>query len=176
MSKRITYKPHGETTRIYSVVKIEDIPQYLKEKYDGYRVSEQTLEFCMKVASGEDAISAVMNVYNLKENKLETRRTAKELMGKPKVVDMINIIRENYKSQAIIDTNGILMRLEMIYADCIQDNDRNNALRVLKQMTEVIKGMDGSVSINDVKIVFELPNAVKAKQIDIEATDIEEEI
>ena len=174
--KRKTYEPHGRSVNTYKKISLEELPAYLEEKYNNYKLSEQTLEFAMKVASGEDAINAAMDVYNLgSDNIREARRTAKELMHKPKVMDMINIIRQNYKHQAIVDTNSILTRLEMMYSDCIIDGDRNNALKVLKTMSDIVTKMDGQIEVGDINITFQLPNAVKAKQIEIEATDIEEE-
>jgi hypothetical protein len=92
----------------------------------------------------------------------------------PKIVETINIIRDNIKHQTIVDTNSILMRLELMYGDCIEDNDRANALKVLKQMADIVGKMDGTVSVGDVVIRFELPNPIGAKTIEIEATEIEE--
>ena len=167
------YKPHNKPTKLRQYVKLEDLGDYIKEKYDGYRLTEQTIEFAMKVAAGETATNAVIEVYSLEENHAEARRTAKELMLKPKVVEMINIIRENYKHQAVVDTNSILMRLEMMYSDCIQEGDRANALKVLKQMADIVNKMDGTMSVGDVTIKFELPNPIKAKTIDITEAEIE---
>jgi len=167
------YKPHGHPTKIRNYVKLEDLGAYIKEKYDGYRITEQTIEFAMKVAAGEDAISAVRDVYTLHENPAEARRQAKDLMLKPKVVETINIIRENIKHQTIVDTNSILMRLEMMYGECIQENDRANALKVLKQMADIVAKMDGTMSIGDVTIKFELPNPIKANTIDISEAEVE---
>jgi hypothetical protein len=167
------YKAHGKETRLRSYVKLEDLGTYIKEKYDGYRLTEQTIEFAMKVAAGEDAISAVRDVYSLQENAAEARRQAKELMLKPKVVETINIIRENIKHQTIVDTNSILMRLEMMYGECIQENDRANALKVLKQMADIVSKIDGTTSVGDVTIQFTLPNPMKAKTIDITEAEVE---
>jgi hypothetical protein len=173
--KRITYQKHGRALNTYKKISLDELPAYLEEKYSNYKLSEQTVEFAMKVAAGEDAISAAMDVYNLdQDNVREARRTAKELMQKPKVVDMINIIRQNYKHQAIVDTNSILTRLEMMYSDCIIDGDRNNALKVLKQMSDIVTKMDGQIEVGEININFTLPNAVKAKRIDIEEANIEE--
>jgi hypothetical protein len=128
----------------------------------------------MKVAAGENSITAVKDVYDLHENNAEAKRHAKEMLLNPKVVDTINIIRDNIKHQTIVDTNSILMRLEMLYGECINDGDRNNALRVLKQMAEIVTKMDGTTSIGDVTISFTLPNAIQAKPIDIQEAEISE--
>jgi hypothetical protein len=62
----------------------------------------------------------------------------------------------------------------MLYGECIEDNDRANALKVLKQMADIVTKMDGTVSVGDVIIKFELPNPIQAKTIEIEATEVEE--
>jgi hypothetical protein len=170
----MAYKPHGKPSKLRQYVKMDDIGTYLKEKYNGYRMTEQTLQFCMKVAAGESAIAAVKDVYDLHDNNSEARRHTKELLYNPKIVETINIIRDNIKHQTIVDTNSILMRLEMLYGECINDNDRANALKVLKQMADIITKLDGNVSVGDVNIVFQLPNVNNVKKIDIEASDIEE--
>ena len=169
-----TYKAHNQPTKLRNYVKLEDLGAYIKEKYDGYRLTEQTIQFCMSVAAGENSITAVKDIYTLHENNAEARRQAKEMLLNPKVVETINIIRDNIKHQTIVDTNSILMRLEMLYGECIEDNDRGNALKVLKQMADIVTKMDGTVSVGDVVIKFELPNPIQAKTIDIEATEIEE--
>jgi hypothetical protein len=128
----------------------------------------------MAVAAGENSISAVKDIYTLHDNSAEARRHAKEMLLNPKIVETINIIRDNIKHQTIVDTNSILMRLELMYGDCIEDNDRANALKVLKQMADIVGKMDGTVSVGDVVIRFELPNPIGAKTIEIEATEIEE--
>ena len=87
---------------------------------------------------------------------------------------MINVVRQEFKHQAIVDANAVLMRLELLYSECIYDNDRNNALKCLKQMSDIVTNLQGSISVNDVTIKFELPNSIKAKQIDIEDTKIED--
>jgi hypothetical protein len=168
------YKPHGRETKLRQYVKLDDLGEYIRQKYDGYRLTEQTIQFCMAVAAGENSISAVKDIYTLHENNAEARRQAKEMLLNPKIVETINIIRDNIKHQTIVDTNSILMRLELMYGDCIEDNDRANALKVLKQMADIVGKMDGTVSVGDVVIRFELPNPIGAKKIDVEATDVEE--
>lgn len=168
------YKPHGKETRLRQYVKLDDLGEYIKAKYDGYRLTEQTIAFCMKVAAGENSITAVKDVYDLHENNAEAKRHAKEMLLNPKVLDTINIIRDNIKHQTIVDTNSILMRLELLYGECINDGDRNNALRVLKQMAEIVTKMDGTTSVGDVTISFTLPNAIQAKPIDIQEAEISE--
>jgi hypothetical protein len=168
------YKPHNQPTKLRNYVKLDDLGEYIRQKYDGYRLTEQTIQFCMAVAAGENSISAVKDIYTLHENNAEARRQAKEMLLNPKIVETINIIRDNIKHQTIVDTNSILMRLELMYGDCIEDNDRANALKVLKQMADIVGKMDGTVSVGDVVIRFELPNPIGAKTIEIEATDIEE--
>jgi hypothetical protein len=170
------YKPHNKPSRVRNYIKLDDVGAYLKEKYNGYRMTEQTLQFCMKVAAGESAIAAVKDIYDLHENNSEAKRHTKELLYNPKIVETINIIRDNIKHNTIVDTNSILMRLEILYGECIDDGDRANALKVLKQMADIITKLDGNVSVGEVNINFTLPNVNKVKQIDIEATDVEDEI
>ena len=171
----MAYKPHKKPSKLRNYVKLDDIGKYLKEKYDAYRMTEQTLEFCMKVAAGESAIAAVKDIYTLQENNAEAKRHTKELLYNPKIIETINIIRDNIKHQTIVDTNSILMRLEIIYGECINDNDRANALKVLKQMADIVGKLDGEISVGDVNITFQLPNVNQVKKIDIQATDIEED-
>jgi hypothetical protein len=168
------YKPHGKETRLRNYVKLDDLGEYIKEKYNGYRLTEQTIAFCMKVAAGESSIAAVKDIYDLHENNAEARRHSKEMLLNPKIVETINIIRDNIKHQTIVDTNSILMRLELLYGDCIEDGDRANALKVLKQMAEIVTKFDGITSVGDVTISFTLPNAIQAKPIDIQEAEISE--
>lgn len=168
------YKPHGTPTRLRQYIKLDDLGEYIRQKYDGYRLTEQTIQFCMAVAAGENSISAVKDIYSLQENSAEARRHAKEMLLNPKIVETINIIRDNIKHQTIVDTNSILMRLEMMYGECIEENDRANALKVLKQMADIVTKMDGTVSVGDVVIKFELPNPIQAKTIDITEAEIDE--
>ena len=168
------YNPHGKETRLRQYVKLEDLGAYIKQKYDGYRLTEQTIQFCMSVAAGENSISAVKDIYTLHDNSAEARRHAKEMLLNPKIVETINIIRDNIKHQTIVDTNSILMRLELLYGECIEDNDRGNALKVLKQMAEIVTKFDGVTSVGDVTISFTLPNAINAKPIDIQEAEISE--
>jgi hypothetical protein len=168
------YKPHGRETKLRQYVKLDDLGEYIRQKYDGYRLTEQTIQFCMAVAAGENSISAVKDIYTLHDNSAEARRHAKEMLLNPKVVETINIIRDNIKHQTIVDTNSILMRLELLYGECIEDNDRTNALKVLKQMAEIVTKFDGVTSVGDVTISFTLPNAIQAKPIDIQEAEISE--
>jgi hypothetical protein len=78
------------------------------------------------------------------------------------------------KHKAIVDANAILMRLEILYSESIFDGDKATALKCLKQMSDIITNLDGSVSVSDITIKFELPNLVKAKPQDIEDAKIEE--
>lgn len=168
------YNPHGKETRLRQYVKLEDLGEYIKQKYSGYRLTEQTIQFCMSVAAGENSISAVKDIYTLHDNSAEARRHAKEMLLNPKIVETINIIRDNIKHNTIVNTNSILMRLELLYGECIEDNDRGNALKVLKQMADIVTKMDGVTSVGDVTISFTLPNAINAKPIDIQEAEISE--
>jgi hypothetical protein len=168
------YKPHGLKNRVLDFIKLDDLPKLIKEKYNGYKLSTQTVEFVMKLAAGQDAMSATQEIYNLGDNRAEVKRRSREMLSNPKIQDMINVVRQEFKHQAIVDANAVLMRLELLYSECIYDNDRNNALKCLKQMSDIVTNLQGSISVNDVTIKFELPNSIKAKQIDIEDTKIED--
>jgi hypothetical protein len=172
MAKR--YKAHGQPTKLVNYVKLDDLPEYLRQKYDAYRLTEQTLQVCLDVASGEDAITSVSKAYSLQDNPAEARRRAREILTNPKIVETINIIRQNFKQQTIIDTNSILVRLEMLYGDCILDGDRANALKILKQMSDIVTKVDGAISVGEVNIQFTLPNVNNVKKIDIEDAEISE--
>ena len=173
MMNKPRYKKHGVPTRLRQYVKLEDLGQYIKEKYDGYRLTEQTIQFCMAVAAGENSIAAVKDIYTLHENNAEAKRQAKEMLLNPKIIETINIIRDNIKHQTIVDTNSILMRLELLYGECIEDGDRANALKVLKQMADIVTKLDGTMSVGDVTIQFTLPNPIKANTIDISEAEVE---
>ena len=162
------YKPHNKPTRVREVVKLDDLPKLIKDKYNGYKLSMQTVEFVMKLAAGQDAMSATQEIYTLGDNRAEVKRKSRELLANPKIQDMVNVVREEFKHQAIVDANAVLMRLELLYSECVYDNDRANALKCLKQMSDIITNLDGSVNINDVFIKFELPNTIKAKPKDID--------
>ncbi len=161
-----------QPTKVHEFITIERLPQYIKEKFDSYRLSPHSIDFCMRLAAGEDAMTVVSELYSLGDNRAEIKRKARELLGNPKLQDMITVFRENLKHKAIVDANAILMRLELMYSECIYDNDKRLALDILKEMSKIITNLDGSVSVSDVVIRFELPNAIKAKAEDIQDTEI----
>ena len=168
------YKPHNQPTRLREYVRIDDLPQFIKDKYDGYRLSEQSVDWCLRVAAGQDAMSVTQEVYNLGDNRAEIKRTAREMLSNPKMQDMVNVLRDNLKHQAIVNANGILMRLELMYSEAIFDDDKRLALDILKEMSKIITNLDGAVSVGDVTISFTLPNAINAKPADIQDAEITE--
>ena len=85
---------------------------------------------------------------------------------------MITVFRENLKHKAIVDANAILMRLELMYSEAIYDDEKRLALDVLKEMSKIVTSLDGTISVSDVVIRFELPNTIKAKEIDITDAEI----
>jgi hypothetical protein len=168
------YKAHGNETKVRQYVKLDDLPDLIREKYNGFKLSQQVVDWAIRVAAGEDAMSVTREVYTLGDNKAEIKRTSNELLRNPKVVEMVNVLRDNFKHQAIVNTNGILSRLEMLYSEAIYDGDKRLALDVLKQMSNIITNLDGSVSVSDITIQFTLPNTINAKTIDITEAEINE--
>ena len=161
-------------TKVHEFIRLQDLPAYVQEKFDGYRLAPHSIDFCLRMAAGEDSMSIVQDLYSLGDDRAQIKRKARDLMGNPKIQDMIRIFRDNMKHQSIVDANAILMRLEILYSECVFDGDRATALKCLKQMSDIITNLDGSVSISDITIKFELPNLVRAKQQDIEDAKIEE--
>lgn len=158
-------KADGSTkkpTLTQDFVKIDDLPKFLKEKFDSYRLSPQSLDFCLRMAAGEDAMSIVAELYSL-EDRAEIKRQAKKLLGNPKMQDMITIFRQNLKHKAIVDANTLLARLEIMYSEAAFDGNDMLQLEIIKQMARIIKDNSGSVTVTDVKIKFELPNSIKIK-------------
>jgi hypothetical protein len=157
-----------QPTKTHEFITIDRLPEYIKQKFDSYRLSPHSIDFCMRLAAGDDAMTVVQELYELGDDRAQIKRKAKELLANPKLQDMITVFRENLKHKAIVDANAILMRLELMYTESIFDNDKRLALDVLKEMGKIITNLDGSISVNDVVIRFELPNAVKAKPQDIQ--------
>ena len=159
-------------TKVHEFITIERLPQYIKEKFDSYRLSPHSIDFCMRLAAGEDAMTVVSELYELGDDRAQIKRKARELLGNPKLQDMITVFRENLKHKAIVDANAILMRLELMYSEAIYDDEKRLALDVLKEMSKIVTSLDGTISVTDVTIKFELPNAIKAKPQDIQDTEI----
>jgi len=152
-----------QPTKVHEFITIERLPQYIKEKFDSYRLSPHSIDFCMRLAAGEDAMTVVSELYELGDDRAQIKRKARELLGNPKLQDMITVFRENLKHKAIVDANAILMRLELMYSEAIYDDEKRLALDVLKEMSKIVTSLDGTISVTDVTIKFELPNAIKAK-------------
>jgi len=161
-----------QPTKVHEFITIERLPQYIKEKFDSYRLSPHSIDFCMRLAAGEDAMTVVSELYELGDDRAQIKRKARELLGNPKLQDMITVFRENLKHKAIVDANAILMRLELMYSEAIYDDEKRLALDVLKEMSKIVTSLDGTISVTDVTIKFELPNAIKAKPQDIQDTEI----
>jgi hypothetical protein len=126
----------------------------------------------MRLAAGQDAMTVVQELYELGDDRAQIKRKARELLGNPKLQDMITVFRENLKHKAIVDANAILMRLELMYSEAIYDDEKRLALDVLKEMSKIVTSLDGTISVSDVVIRFELPNTIKAKEIDITDAEI----
>lgn len=153
-------------TKTAEFVKLDDLPKYLKEKFDSYKLSPQSLDFCLRMAAGEDAMTIVSELYSYDGDRAQIKRQAKKLLGNPKLQDMITIFRQNLKHKAIVDANTLLSRLEIMYSECMFDDDKVMALEIIKQMSRIIKDNSGSITVTDLKIKFELPNSIKIKNKD----------
>jgi hypothetical protein len=159
-------------TKVHEFITLERLPQYIQEKFDSYRLSPHSIDFCMRLAAGQDAMTVVQELYELGDDRAQIKRKARELLGNPKLQDMITVFRENLKHKAIVDANAILMRLELMYSEAIYDDEKRLALDVLKEMSKIVTSLDGTISVSDVVIRFELPNTIKAKEIDITDAEI----
>jgi hypothetical protein len=154
----------SKPTLVHEFIKVDDLPEYLKEKFDAYRLSPHSVDFCMRMAAGEDAMTVVKEIYDLKDDRAQIKRKARELLGNPKLQDMITIFRENLKHKAIVDANMLLSRLELMYSEAIFDEDKRLALDIIKEMSKIVTNLDGSISVSDITIKFEVPNIIKIKQ------------
>lgn len=164
----------SKPTKVHEFVKIDDLPEYLKQKFDSYRLSPQSLDFCMRMAAGEDAMTVVKDLYELGDDRAQIKRKARELLGNPKLQDMITIFRENLKHKAIVDSNMLLARLELMYSEAVYDDDKRLALDVIKEMGKIVNNLNGTISVSDITIKFEVPNVIKIKQPEeiIEAEEV----
>jgi hypothetical protein len=162
-------------TVVADFIKLEDLPQVLKTKFDAYRLSEHSIDFSMRVAGGEDPMTVVNELYSLGDDKAQIKRTTKKLLGNPKIQQMVKTIRDNLKHESYIDATLILRRLDMLYSEAIFDDDRFMALNVLKEMGKIVKDNSGSVTVTDVTINFTLPNKLNIKDKEIDNADVVEE-
>jgi hypothetical protein len=161
-----------QPTKVHEFITLDRLPQYIQEKFDSYRLSPHSIDFCMRMAAGQDAMTVVSELYSLGDDRAQIKRKARELLGNPKLQDMITVFRDNLKHKAIVDANAILMRLELMYSEAIYDDEKRLALDVLKEMSKIVTSLDGTISVSDVVIRFELPNTIKAKEIDITDAEI----
>jgi hypothetical protein len=158
-------------------IKIDDLPEYVKKKFDAYRLSPHSVDFCLRMAAGEDAMTVVKDLYDLKDDRVQIKRKARELLSNPKLQDMITIFRENMKHKAIVDANMLLSRLELMYSEAIFDGENRLALDIIKEMSKIVSNLNGSINISDITIKFEVPNVIKIKDQDIqEAEEVKEQL
>jgi hypothetical protein len=162
-------------TVVADFIKLEDLPQVLKQKFDAYRLSEHSIDFAMRVAGGENPMNVVAELYSLGEDKVQIKRQTKKLLSNPKIQQMITTIRDNLKHSTYIDATLILRRLDMLYSEAIFDDDKFMALNVLKEMGRIVKDNSGTVTVTDVKITFELPNKINFKNKDIDDAQVIEQ-
>jgi hypothetical protein len=169
-------KSEGSTkkqTVVKDFIKLQDLPEVLKTKFDAYRLSEHSIDFAMKVAGGESPMAVVEELYSYNGDRAQIKRQTSKLLGNPKIQQMIKTIRDNLKHETYIDATLILRRLDMLYTEAIYDDNRIEALQVLKEMGKIIKDNSGTTTVTDVTIKFELKNSLNIKPKEIEADDAE---
>lgn len=163
-------------TVVADFIKLEDLPQVLKTKFDAYRLSEHSIDFAMRVAGGESPMQVVKELYNIQDdNRALIKQKTTALLGNPKIQQMVKTIRDNLKHETYIDSTLILRRMDMLYTEAIYDENHIQALQVLKEMAKVVKDNSGTVTITDVTIKFELPNKINIKNKDIDDANVIEE-
>ena len=174
MAKKRAEGSLKKPTKTSEFVKIDDLSTYVKSRWDAYRISPNAIDWCLRLAAGQDAMSATAELYSLND-RYEIKHKSQELLRNPKHQDMINIFRQNMKHQAITDANTLLIRLETLYAEAIYDDNKKLALEIIKQMKDIVMGLNGNMTVNDITIKFEVPNILpKDTIIDIEPEQVNE--
>ena len=171
MAKKRSEGSTKKPTVVKDFIKLEDLPEVLKTKFDAYRLSEHSIDFAMKVAGGESPMAVVEELYSYNGDRAQIKRQTAKLLGNPKIQQMIKTIRDNLKHETYIDSTLILRRMDGLYSEAIYDENPVLALQVLKEMAKVVKDNSGSVTVTDVTIKFELKNSLNIKPKEIEADD-----
>lgn len=169
-------KKDGSTkkpTLTKTFIKLDDLPTYLRERFDAYKLSPQSLEWALKVAAGENPMTATSEIYSLEDDRAQIKRKTNDNLGNPKMQQIVRVLRDNLKHETYIDANLILRRFDMLYSEALYDNNPVIAIQVLKEMAKIIKDNSGSITVTDVSIKFELKNSLNFKKKEIEAEDIE---
>jgi hypothetical protein len=176
MARKKAEGSNKKPTVVADFIKLEDLPQVLKTKFDAYRLSEHSIDFAMRVAGGENPMTVVKELYSIpEENRALIKQKTTALLGNPKIQQMVKTIRDNLKHETYIDATLIMRRLDMLYSEAIFDDDKFMALQVLKEMAKVVKDNSGSVTVTDITIKFELPNKINIKNKDIDEANVIEE-
>lgn len=173
MAKKKSEGSKKKATVVKEFIKLEDLPQVLKEKFDAYKLSPHSIDFAMRVAGGESPMDVVKELYSYGDDRAQIKRQTKNLLGNPKIQQMIKTLRDNLKHDTYIDSTLILRRMDMLYTEAIYDDNHMQALQVLKEMAKVVKDNSGSITVTDVTIKFELKNTLNVKPKQIEADDAE---
>lgn len=176
MARKKAEGSNKKPTVVKDFIKLEDLPEVLKTKFDAYRLSEHSIDFSMRVAGGENPMTVVRELYSIPEdNRALIKQRTNALLGNPKIQQMIKTVRDNLKHETYIDSTLILRRMDMLYSEAIYDDNHVQALQVLKEMAKVVKDNSGTVTVTDVTIKFELPNKINIKNNDIDEANIIEE-
>lgn len=177
MAKKLSDGSNKKPTVVKEFIKLEDLPQVLKEKFDAYKLSPHSIDFAMRVAGGESPMDVVRDIYSYGDDRAQIKRQTKNLLGNPKIQQMVKTFRDNLKHETYIDSTLLLRRMDMLYAEAIYDDNHIQALQVLKEMAKVVKDNSGTVTVTDVTIKFELKNSLNIKnkkEIDAEDAEIVE--
>jgi len=172
MARKLSEGSKKKPTVVKDFIKLEDLPKVLKEKFDAYKLSPHSIDFCMRVAGGESPMDVVDDLYSYDGDRAQIKRQTKQLLGNPKMQQMIKTIRDNLKHETYIDSTLILRRMDMLYSEAIYDENPLMALNVLKEMAKVVKDNSGTVTVTDISIKFELPNRINVKKDDIDEANV----
>jgi hypothetical protein len=167
-------KSEGSTkkrTVVKEFIKLEDLPEVLKSKFNCYRLSPHSVDWAMRVAGGENPMTVTSEIYSENMDKAEIKRQTNKLLSNPKIQQMVKTLRDNLKHETYIDANMIMRRFDMLYSEALYDNDRFSAINILKEMAKIIKDNSGNITVTDMTIKFELNNGLNVKQREIEAAD-----
>lgn len=166
MAKKLSEGSSKKKTVVKEFIKLEDLPQVIKEKFDAYRISPQMLDYCMRVAVGESPLSVIKDLYNYETP--EAKRQLNKMVCNPKIQTMIKSIQDNLKMETYLNSLVILNRMEILYQNAVEEEDNFMALNVLKEMGKIIKDNSGTTTVTDLTIQFSLPNSINVKQKQIE--------
>jgi hypothetical protein len=172
MARKKIEGSNKKPTIVKEFIKLEDLPQVLKEKFDAYKLSPHSIDFAMRIAGGESPMDVVRDLYSYGDDRAQIKRQTSNLLGNPKIQQMVKTIRDNLKHETYIDSTLILRRMDMLFTEAMYDDNQIQALQVLKEMARVVKDNSGTVTVTDVTIKFELPNRINVRKDDIDEANV----